>query len=102
MFTGQMIPPISRDDHQETMLVRVWTPAAIAALVIAGVPARLLMEVWAPLGYLFWPAAVIMFVLVSRRLVTLGWHTTPARCPSCRRLIRNRQQRCHKCGQPVT
>lgn len=86
-------------DHRTTLALRAWGPAAAAALVVAGVPARLLMELWAPLGYLFWVMAPVVFLVIAAKLASEPM--TPAVCPQCRRRLRNAQLRCHKCSSVV-
>lgn len=91
--------PIADSDHTETLLKRVLAPAFIGALLIAGVPVRLLMELWAPLGYLFWVIGPVVFAILATKLADQG--LTPARCPACRRQLRNGQTRCHKCATAI-
>jgi hypothetical protein len=95
---SNLIRPTTESDHTATLITRSWVPAGVAALFIAGIPARLLMELWAPLGYLFWVAAPVVFLVLAARLAQ---NMTPAVCPQCRRRLRNGQQRCHKCAQVV-
>lgn len=78
----------------QTLISRAVIPAFAGAILIGAIPARLLMELWPPLGYLFWVIAPVVFIALVQ---TLRVGMTPSHCPACQRRLRNGQTRCHRC-----
>jgi hypothetical protein len=83
----------------ETLFARVVWPAGVVAFVVAGVAAAGLMELWHPLGYLFWLFAPAVFVVAARYFGS--GQITDYRCEQCRYRVRNHARICHRCGSSV-
>jgi hypothetical protein len=66
------------------------------ALIVAAIPAGLLGMLWHPLGYIFYPLFVLIWLSTSFSGQTVRV------CPYCRSRVKSSATVCRRCGRTVT